>query len=104
MALWSMRLRRFVPPLGLAMLIVGLGLAGCDKQPASPRDVEPAKEKAADADDGKDNNADPLQQPFAKATRRGDDPPADRPHPRMPGIADRDCLCACHVRDHAHST
>jgi peptidyl-prolyl cis-trans isomerase B (cyclophilin B) len=81
MTLWSMRGPRFLFPLVVAVLAAGLGLAGCDKQAGSPRDVEPANDTAADADEGKGNDADPLHQPFAKATRRGDDPPAECQRP-----------------------
>ena len=83
MTLWSMRWSRI---LAVTIVACGLGLAGCD-QKRDARNVERTSTTASDdkntvATDGPKstslfNGDDPLHQPFAKATRQGDDPPAE---------------------------
>ena len=97
MALLSMRWNPIVRPLAAIVLAAGLGLAGCNNQTDPSRNVEQTKDKAPDdknvatpANADKDKAAepktnvaypafddkDPLHQPFAKATRQGDDLPS----------------------------
>src|SRR5579862_3397363 len=88
MAVPSMRWSR----IATIMLGIGLGLVGCEQKTDSPRNVElnigqNADNKGSDAKtvapSGEPkpvsffNDADPLHQPFAKAVRQGDDPPAE---------------------------
>jgi peptidyl-prolyl cis-trans isomerase B (cyclophilin B) len=79
MALWS--IGGIPRPVAAALLAAAIGLAGCNKQPDQPRNVEQAPEKQAEvksvAAAPTPADADPLHLPFAKATRQGDDPPAE---------------------------
>jgi peptidyl-prolyl cis-trans isomerase B (cyclophilin B) len=89
MALGSLPWNRVVCLLAVSLCIANLSLAGCNQQPAAPRNVEQTTDKEADpksANSDKDKSTsadpffdgkDPLHQPFAKATRQGDDPPAE---------------------------
>jgi peptidyl-prolyl cis-trans isomerase B (cyclophilin B) len=74
--------------LPAVVLAAGLALVGCNRQPGGPRIVEQTNDGNADGSGAttkgeKTPNGslfcanDPQHQPFAKATRQGDDPPEE---------------------------
>jgi peptidyl-prolyl cis-trans isomerase B (cyclophilin B) len=76
--------RRWVPLVGVVGLAVGLGLAGCEREPSTSTSVE-AKSEPAAAAAGNVTNPTPvaleprLRQSFTEATRQ--DPPTDWQRP-----------------------
>jgi peptidyl-prolyl cis-trans isomerase B (cyclophilin B) len=94
MALWAKRYRGVLRQLAVAAIVVSLGLVGCGKKTAeAPQVEETESSKTGQANGGAaahpvstvgvpDYSSSPApddwqHQPFVKATRRGDDPPAE---------------------------
>jgi len=92
MALRSMRWSRFVRPLAVIAFAATLSAGGCNRSPGGLPKIEQAEnkengDKSASPVDGDKSDAgtvpvstgvdDPLQVPFAKAVRTGDNPPSD---------------------------
>jgi peptidyl-prolyl cis-trans isomerase B (cyclophilin B) len=95
MALWSLRGSPILRPLAMIVVAAGLALVGCNRQPGAPRNAEQTKDKESDGNNVATNGGnageiksgsifagnDPLHQPFTKATRQGEDPPAECQRP-----------------------
>jgi cyclophilin family peptidyl-prolyl cis-trans isomerase len=88
MALWATSWGRALRRFAVAALVVALNLTGCG-EPSGPgettdntKETGPAKSQEKPADGpAATNPTGPMQQTFAEATRRADDPPEDCQRP-----------------------